>query len=381
LNTIANDVPSSNNIEYYAKVVKDKYLRRNMMDAADRLRDSVQDDDIDSIESISAAISSLTDGLAIGGTNPDASHSLDMLKQSIDEFKASTNGLLGVSTGIGELDDKIYGMRSGHFGVLSAYSSTGKSAFALNMVASFIKQGKKVVFFSLEMSGAEIMARLISIISGVPTWVVQRGCSDDSQKELVLNAIKLIKDSGMRTYTDSSWNTIQMTMLKESVGNKADMFVLDYIQLVTSEEKSDYARLSRVAKELQKNLQRFKVPMLCLSQISNEQAKDMNPFIMSTKGAGDIAASADWVLLLQNAEQDMEIINKLKDEKIPLPIKCFIQKHRHGPTGMLSLNFETITGRFLDKNTYDESRYKNKLIQIHGSQSEFALQKEFEDFS
>jgi len=135
-----------------------------------------------------------------------------------------------------------------------------------------------------------------------------------------------------------------------------------------------------VAKELQKNLQRFKVPMICLSQISNEQAKDGNPFIMSTKGSGDIAASADWVLLLQNEEQDMDIINQLKDEKIPLPIRCYIQKHRHGPTGMLSLKFDTITGKFLDKNNYDESRYKDKLVEIRGKDSDFAQQKSLEDF-
>jgi replicative DNA helicase len=251
---------------------------------------------------------------------------------------------------------------------------------AINFAASFVRQGKKVCFFSLEMSGPQIMARLISVLSGVPTWVVQRGKSDDFQKKRVMDAIDAIKRSGFRTYTDSSWKTIQTTMIKESVGKKADLFILDYIQLVTTTDKSEYAGLARVAKELQKNLQRFKIPMLCLSQISNEQAKDGNPFIMSTKGAGDIAASADWVILLQNAEQDMDIINKLKDENIPLPIKCYIQKHRHGPTRMIDLYFETVTGRFLDKHNYNPNQYSSKLEEIRGSQHEQTLKLELEKF-
>ena len=365
LNHVAMSVPSSTSILYYAKIVADKYQRRVMMQTAEKLRDSLQDDGIEAIESMGEAIGSLTNGIVIGGENPEANHSLSLLKQSIDEFKSSESGLLGVSTGIHEFDDNVYGMRPGHLGVLTAYSSGGKSAFSLNLAASFVKQGKKVVFFSLEMSGPQIMARLISIISGVPTWVVQRGASDEIQKVRVMEAIDMIKRSGFRTYTDSSWKAIQMTMTKESVGQKADLFVLDYIQLVTTNAKTDYAGLAMVAKGLQKNLQRFNIPMLCLSQISNEQAKDMNPFIMSTKGAGDIAASADWVILLQNAEQDMEIINELKRKKVPLPIKCYIQKHRHGPTGMIDLHFETITGIFMDRNNYDPSKYSGALIEIN----------------
>ena len=379
--TLTSEVMTSSHILSYAKNVADKYQRRVMMQVAEDLRDSLQDEDVEAIESMGSAISSLTGGIIIGGDNPDASNSLDLLKESIDEFRASTNGLLGVSTGIQELDKKLYGMRKGHFGVLTAYSSTGKSAIALNITASFIKEGKKVVFFSLEMSGSQIMARLISIISGISTWIIERGEANETQKIEVLKAIELIKNSGLRTYIDCNWKAIQMTMVKESVGSKADLFVLDYLQLVTTEDKNEYAGMTRVSKELQKNLQRFKIPMLALSQISNEDAKEGNPFIMSTKGSGGIAASADWVILLQNAEQDMEMINDYKERKVPLPIKCFIQKHRHGPTGMIEMHYQTETGIFMDKHTYKAELYQRSLDQILQRKGDKKKKDSMSDFS
>lgn len=364
INGLYSSQMNSKNAVYYAKIVQDKKRRRIMMEIADELRAQSQEEDTDTTEITSQAVADLTNSLVVSAVNPSLTQGLSDLSERIKLYQDSGRKYLGYETGMEDLDKLIEGIQDGHFGLVSGYTSAGKTAFALNIMASYIKQGRKVVMFSLEMSAAQLMARLISILSGVPIWVVSKGKWDKAQKDKVTEATKLLKDSGGMIYDDASWKNIQMSMLKESADKNTSLFILDYLQLIQTNHKSDYAGLSMVAKALQKNLKKFKIPMVALSQISNEQAKDDNPMFISTKGAGDLAASADWVVRLKNKESDLDVINDLKKNNIPLPIQCYVQKNRHGSTGMINLFFKTYTNKFINESDYDSSKYDKKVMNI-----------------
>jgi len=358
-------VSNSTIASYYARIVQDKYQRRKSMETADILIGSSQDDATDVAETISLAISSLASGLMVEKEDSTVDSGLFEMQKTAQLHSSSGKKYLGSETGMTDLDKKIEGIQDGHLGVITGYTSSGKTAIALNAFASYVILGKKVVMFSLEMSSAQLMSRICAIISGIPIHKIQKGVVPLADMPNFSRAMNLIKSSASKIYTDSNWSSIQMAMLKESASKDTSLFILDYIQLVTVDGMDDYKGLKHVSKCLQKQLQRFGVPMICLSQISNEMAKDDRPDIISTKGAGDIAASADWVIRLKNKEKQ-EVVDEFKDNYIPLPINVYIQKNRHGSTGRCNLYFDTHTNKFFGTDNYDFDRYKDKIFQIKG---------------
>lgn len=379
LNGICSDVPSSSNVEYYAKIVQDKFQRRKAMEIADTLSGSSQEDDIDMIETISNAISSLASGLIIEKESSTIDSAITSLESRVQEYLDSGFEYLGTSLGMYDLDIRLEGMQRGHLGVVTGYTSSGKTAIALNVLASYVEKGKKVVMFSLEMSPAQLTSRILSILSGVPIWKIVKGKASYEEKILVEKATALLRRSNSKIYGDANWSNIQMTMLKESVDGDTELFILDYIQLVSVQGMNDYAGLKHVSKELQKQLQRFNIPMICLSQISNEMAKEDRPDIISTKGAGDIAASADWVIRLKNKE-DQDTVNEFKVNDIPLPISIYIQKNRHGATGRCTLYFHTNTNKFFGSDNYEEENYVALIEEIKGDQHADVLESKLKKF-
>jgi len=353
-------VPAMGNASYYADQVIDKYTRRNMMDVADKLRTGALDETVDTSVGTADVISILTNQMGSSNIDPSADAAIDSLRDQIKQFKLREGKYLGHESDIGALDKKLDGIRNGHFGVLTGYTSSGKTAFALNIACAFIKRGKKVVFFSLEMSPAQLVSRMAGIIAEVEIWKISKGMMNPYESERVAGAMKMIKDSGMTIYENPSIQSIEMTLLKESADKRTSLFILDYLGLVQSNMKSDYEGLKHVAQKFQSIMKSFNIHLLALSQINDAQIKDDNPFVISTKGSGDIGASADYVLRLKNREADLDIINGLKESGIPLPIQLYIQKNRHGPTGVINLYFKTETNQFLDEKAYDPKVFEKR---------------------
>lgn len=379
LSSLAMETPNSYGAMKYAKIVQDKSLRRNMMEIADVLSTNSQEEDNDTIEVTSNAISQLANGLIVSSRSAGVGDALQNMDDRTAAYLASGSEYIGVEAGMSDLDNYLEGIQSGHLGVITGYTSAGKTAISLNIMASYINQGKKVVMFSLEMSPEQLMSRMIGILGDIPIWKIIKGKMDPVEKERADKARELMIKSGSKVYTDSNWSNIQMTMLKESVDKQTELFILDYIQLVSVSGMNDYAGLKHVSKELQTQLQRFNIPMVCLSQISNENAKEDRPDIISTKGAGDIAASADWVIRLKNKE-DQDIINDYKKNNVPLPISVYIQKNRHGGTGKCTLYFQTKTNKFYGSDNYDEEQYADMIEQIKGDQHQDVLDDKFRKF-
>lgn len=379
LSQIASETPNSSGAMKYAKIVQDKALRRNMMDIADVLSSNSQEDDNDTIEVTSDAISKLANGLIVSSKSSTVAEALKDMDTRIQAYIDSGSKYIGVEMDMSDLDKYLEGMQDGHLGVITGYTSAGKTAISLNIMASYIKQGKKVVMFSLEMSPEQLMSRLIGIIANIPIWKIRKGMMNELELSHAKTAREFITKSGSKVYSDSNWANIQMTMLKESVDKQTSLFILDYIQLVSVSGMNDYAGLKHVSKELQTQLQRFNIPMVCLSQISNENAKEDRPDIISTKGAGDIAASADWVIRLKNKE-DQDTVNEFKSNDVPLPISVYIQKNRHGGTGKCMLYFHTNTNKFYGTDNYDEQKYRETIEMIKGSQNQDVLDDKLRRF-
>jgi len=260
--------------------------------------------------------------------------------------------IIGMETGFGLLDEVIDGLRSEHLWVVGGYTSSGKTFFLLNIAASLIKQGKQIVFYSIEMSKNDVISRMLGILSGINGSKIMRGILTEQEARKVGEARELLLKSGLRIFSDKhNLSDITLSMIEENMRRPVDCYMLDYLQLVTTSGKdSEYDSMRRAAKSFQETTKRVKAPMILLSQVSNEGAKNPEGAIMSFKGAGDIAAAADLAMHLHSGETNHTEMQAKMGRGEPVNITCAIKKNRHGRTGNLDLEFNSKTGIFNEWN-------------------------------
>lgn len=233
------------------------------------------------------------------------------------------------------------GLTRGHFWAVGGFSSTGKSAFGINLVADVLKtRGKRVAIFSTEMTQEQFMIRLMSLKSGIPQHNIQNRVTVGFGKELELaNAIKDIEKSPVRIYDEI--NTLsgirsESRRLKDHEG--LDVIVVDFLQnvIVTGDEVKD-AR--EVALGLQMLAKELDITVIALSQLSNSQAQADDAAggqgeYYSLKGHGAIRDAADLVILLRRRRREGSPVLKVQ-----------VAKNRHGPLAEFECEIELATGK------------------------------------
>lgn len=255
-------------------------------------------------------------------------------------------GLIGLPTGYNRLDAIIDGVRPEHFWVIGGYTNMGKSFAALNIAANFIKEGKRVVYYSLEMSRVDIISRLIGILSEQNGLSVLKGFAKD--EEGAEKAMKTLEDSNLSIHSNKAeLSDISLSMYEETLNKKVDLFVVDFIQIMTVKgSRSEYETVTACALELQQLVKRLKVPIIALSQISNEGARNSDQDVMTFKGSGAIAAAADLAIEIMKAEENKEEwVRKIRNNE-PVLMKWMVRKNRHGKVGKIEMTFNGQTGVF-----------------------------------
>ncbi len=262
----------------------------------------------------------------------------------------SGKSIIGISCGFPKLDKAIDGFRPEHMWTIMAYTSIGKSTFTLNMVADLIKNKYRVVFYSLEMSKVDIISRIIGIMTEMNGRKALKGTLTPEEFEKVEEAKKILEASNMSIHTDKTeLEEIRLSMTEEMMRQKVDLFVVDYIQQVqVSGSQSIYEQMSSAASIFQITAKQLRVPLVIVSQISNETAKMKNPDVIGAKGAGEIAAKSDFVCWIVSDEDDKDkLAQKLRNGE-PTMMKLRIMKNRHGDTGAVNLEFDRRTGVFVE---------------------------------
>lgn len=271
----------------------------------------------------------------------------EIKKAEYQQKKERGDKLIGTSTGYNKIDEIIDGIRPAHFWVIGGYTNYGKTTFALNIVANLIKQNKRVVFYSLEMEDTDIFAKLLGILSGDSGKSIMKGYAKNNQE--VENNIKEIINSKLSIHTGLfELSEILYSMQEEIINNPTTLFVVDFIQNMTvKNSKSEYETVTACALELQQCAKRLKVPIIALSQISNEGARNVSS-VMSFKGSGAIASAADLAIEIgiNNKTKEEWTEKKMKGE--PVPMEIDVRKNRHGKTMLIDMMFDMHTGRFED---------------------------------
>ncbi len=274
--------------------------------------------------------------------------------QFLTELRTSPNAIKGTSTGYDNLDVVTSGFQKGDLIVLAARPSVGKTAFALNLAWNVCKSQKSVLFFSLEMSKNDLGMRLLSLVSGIPgnKFKTPKNLSPEDLKiiqTVILNRFKNIKlkinDSGSINIDE-----IVNEVIKRHRNNEVfDLIVIDYLQLINSQTKSQYynrtVEVSMISRKLKQLARAVNTPIIALAQLSRnvERREDKIPMLSDLRESGAIEQDADIVLFLHRDDY----YNKATNSGGP-NTNLIIAKHRNGAVGKLLFHFIPEAGAFVE---------------------------------
>ena len=292
---------------------------------------------------------------AIGGSEKEKTG----VKEIINEFEKEQelyaekykNGekLLGISCGFAEIDNIIDGIRPGHFWIVGGYNNSGKTFFALNIVNNVLEQNKRVVIYSMEMSKQDIVGRLMGIIAGMNSRKILKGVLTDEELKKELQAKSKLYEANLNVYQKiDNYEEIIMSMNAENFKKPVDLFVIDYLQLLNDPISTEYQLMTNASKGLQAFGRKTGIPIIALSQVSNEVAKNPKQTTGGYKGSGAIEASSDLAIKLIQTDE-IEVMKRKQESRMPLSVDCVITKNRHGMKGIFPMEFEGYNGRFHSK--------------------------------
>lgn len=265
---------------------------------------------------------------------------LEYAQKSIDGQKT-----LGIPTDYPLIDDYLGGIRPGHLIAISAYTNVGKSTLMLNVVANILKKAR-VVIISLEMSKADMVAKLIAILNDMALSDVY-SCGIDNQKyNDYKKAREIIETSKIAMYSEKHHlDEILAIMRAEEQREHVDLFCIDYIQnIVGRDNENEYQTMTRTTREIQDITAKLKTTTLVLSQISNENRK-ASELSINGKGSGAIRAASDMFLYLNYCIDDDEmLLQKLKNDE-PIDMYVVANKNRHGKLGKMNIVRNSLSGK------------------------------------
>lgn len=344
----------SANIDYYVEELLKQQTRAKLLKLSDRIKYITEEEtELDESEMLSK-IQSYILSLSTNSKEEKLQDQISQFKIIQEQHRHKPEGtLFGLPTGFKKLDDATDGLQKGHLIVLGGYTSAGKTFAALNIVANLIKQKKRVVFYSIEMTSIDIIARLAGILTSQNKKDIIKGKCNSVDK-----AIELLKESNFEIISNlNQLDEIQFSTIEKNSKQPIDLVVIDFLQLVKVKgSKGLYEEMTTVIHTIQTLAKKIEVPFLTLSQISNENAKIPSDDVSGFKGSGDIEAAADIAIKLRHAHDDtkdykakLTEINrkqgKVHKEDVP-KVNWTIHKNRHGESGSILMRFNGYTGQF-----------------------------------
>jgi len=256
---------------------------------------------------------------------------------------------LGIPTGYNSLDKMCEGYNPEHLMSFSAYTNVGKTTLMINMIKKLLDQDKNVCVFSLEMSQEDLFGKLLAVETGIPKKKILKNLTDNEIFAKQEEAKRRLAKKNLVIYSQlSNIEEIVMAMQTEKIKNKTDVFFLDYIQNISSEENTnEYTLLTYGIKLLQQTNRRIKSTLVLLSQISNETNKATTELNVEGKGTGAIKAASDLFVFMKRDGTEEEINNCIENG-LDLPIKIIVNKNRHDYFGSFRLNHKLSTGEMYE---------------------------------
>ena len=361
----------------YSKIIYDMFVRRELIKISEHIIDNAKENDLDnSGQNIIENSEKLLYDLAEKGTfNSSLIKFDDAMKQTIEMASAAyknEGGIVGVPTGLRDLDDKLGGLHQSDLIIIAGRPSMGKTSLATNIAFNAAKNiqdnGKKssVAFFSLEMSSEQLSTRIISEQARISSNDIRRGRISDEQFDKFLETSKDISELPLFIDETPAISIAAMSNRARRIKrlHGLDLIVVDYIQLMKglfNNKDGRVQEISQITQGLKAIAKELGVPVLALSQLSRqvEQRDDHKPQLADLRESGSIEQDADVVMFvyregyyLQRKEPREATVEhaewQAKMNEVAHLAEIIIGKQRHGPIGKVTLEFEERFTKFKD---------------------------------
>lgn len=349
-------VASLENWQHYARIVRGMKVRRDLQDAARTVAACAEDMSSTPREALdragSAVLSIDGEGEQAGGWIPASVATLGALEEV--EARVDRDGAIEVSTGLREVDTMLAGLHRTDLVILAARPAMGKTALALKIARSVADQGLSVGFFSLEMSAAQLVTRLMVAESRVYAGKVRTGDLNDRDLDALNRAASVVHD--LPLHIDETPG-VTITQLRSRARRLRAMcpdlalIVVDYIGLMEGEgAEGRQQQISNASRGLKVMAKELGVCVLALSQLNRnvEHRKPPIPQLSDLRESGAIEQDADVVAFLYRDDYYHPETSTRQGEA-----DLIVAKQRNGPTGAVPLAFEGAFTTFSDLITRD----------------------------
>jgi replicative DNA helicase len=349
--SLADGVPRATNVEYYARIVKEKATLRNLIFAANKILTNAYEADQESdliLDEAESSIFAVADDRLKAGFVPMR----DLVKDSfpkIEQLFEQKRLVTGVPTGFVDLDEMTRGLQPGDLIIVAARPSMGKTSLVLNIAQYVAIQPEHTVgFFSLEMSKESLFLRLLTSEAQIDSHRLMSGAIGQKDYGRISHALESL--SAMRLFIDDTANIGVMEMRAKArrlqKEHRLSLLVVDCIQLMSGRGRFEnrtleLASISRSLKGLAKEL---RVPIVVLSQLSRapESRSDHRPQLSDLRESGALEQDADVVVLIYREDA----YNRDPNNPDAGTAELILAKQRNGPTGTVRLAFLREQTRF-----------------------------------
>jgi len=364
---LTENLTSAANVEMHAYLLLQKYIRRRLIEAGQKMQADGYDETKDIFKSLDEAEQELFQILQ-RGIKQSAEPANEIAKRVLKELEeiSKQDKLPGIPSGYPSLDEITAGWQRGDLIIIAARPSMGKTAFALNLARNMAFVHKiPVAYFSLEMTNEQLMKRILSRETLIPSEKFRRGGFTEAESKILAEKIKKISENPNLYINDESMLSIfELRAQARRLKQKYDIqiIIIDYLQLMHASDRlkpgnreQEISAISRNLKSLAKELD---IPIIALSQLSRKvedrasgQKVHKRPMLSDLRESGAIEQDADIVAFIYRPE-----VYKIEywddDEQTPTEgeMELYIAKHRNGRTAQLYFRFQKEYGLIEERN-------------------------------
>jgi replicative DNA helicase len=346
-------VPSTSNVEHYARIVKEMSTLRGLVRAGQEIARLGQERPGEVTDLVDRA-EQIVFELGQQRVTSDFAHIEHLLKESFERitqlYEAGVE-ITGVPSGYRELDLLTSGFQPGNLVILAARPSMGKSALGLCVAANLgVRHSIPVALFTLEMSKSEVTQRMMCSEAKVESQRLRSGrLAPDDWPRLTAACDRLMKapiyvdDTGSTTIMELRSKARRLKSREPSLG----LIIVDYLQLMTSGSSAEnrVQEVSQISRALKVLARELDVPILAMSQLSRavEQRHDKRPLLSDLRESGSLEQDSDLVFFVY---RDEYYLGEESDQQGIAEV--ILAKHRNGPTGTVKLSFLRRYAKFAD---------------------------------
>ncbi len=346
---------SSANVEYHARIVLERYLKRQLIRVAGEIAQQCYDETTDALDEVDRAEQRIFE-VAEKRLRRSYSGMKKLTKDAIERIFAMAtgegDGITGVPTGFTQLDQLLSGLQPSDLVIVAARPSMGKTAFALSIAREASRRGKSVGIFSLEMSAQQLVLRLISADAAVGLQALRSGRLSNAEMHEIVTRVDSLMNAQIYIDDSAGLSPIEFRAKcrRMKIEHKIDLVVVDYLQLMHAPKAESREReISMISHTLKAVAKELNIPVVALSQLNRtlEARADKRPMLSDLRESGSIEQDADVVMFIHRPEYYK--ITAFEDGRSTENIaEIIVGKQRNGPTGDIRLFYQKELAAFHD---------------------------------